>query len=61
MPAILMTGYADSGSISRRPEDVHVLAKPFTAEQMSAAIFGAAPTGIGEAALPAEASRAAQT
>jgi len=43
MPAILMTGYADAGSISRRPEDVHVLAKPFTLEQMSAAICGAAP------------------
>jgi CheY-like chemotaxis protein len=41
MPAILMTGYADARSISRRPEDVHVLAKPFTLEQMSAAIFGA--------------------
>jgi PAS domain S-box-containing protein len=43
MPAILMTGYADAGSISRRPEDVHVLAKPFTLEQMSAAICGATP------------------
>jgi CheY-like chemotaxis protein len=42
MPAILMTGYADARSISRRPEDVHVLAKPFTLEQMSAAICGAA-------------------
>ena len=43
MPAIIITGYADAGSISRRPEDVHVLAKPFTLEQMSAAICGATP------------------
>jgi PAS domain S-box-containing protein len=42
MPAILITGYADSRSIARRPEDVHVLAKPFTPEQMCAAIGGAA-------------------
>jgi PAS domain S-box-containing protein len=49
MPAILMTGYADAGSISRRPDDVHVLAKPFTLEQMSAAICGATPGGAGVA------------
>ena len=59
MPAILMTGYADAGSISRRPEDVHVLAKPFTAEQMSAAICGAARPGA-RGASAATATRAAQ-
>ena len=59
MPAILMTGYADAGSISRRPEDVHVLAKPFTAEQMSAAICGAAPDGAREASTAAKAKRVA--
>ena len=42
MPAILITGYADAGSISRRPDDVHVLPKPFTSDQMCAAIAGAA-------------------
>jgi signal transduction histidine kinase len=57
MPAILMTGYADARSISRRPEDVHVLAKPFTLEQMNAAICGATPAAptskrvVGEAQL----------
>src|SRR5688572_7870422 len=57
MPAILMTGYADAGSISRRPEDVHVLAKPFTLEQMSAAICGATPVS---AAPPRPAAGEAQ-
>jgi len=42
MPAILITGYADSGSIARRPDDVHVLAKPFSTDQMCAAITSAA-------------------
>jgi PAS domain S-box-containing protein len=32
--AMIITGYADEGSISRRPEDVLVLAKPFTPEQL---------------------------
>ncbi len=60
MPAILMTGYADAGSISHRPEDVHVLAKPFTAEQMSAAICGAARPGRAGPAVAAEAASAAR-
>jgi signal transduction histidine kinase/FixJ family two-component response regulator len=38
LPAIIITGYADAGSISRRPEDVQILAKPFTPEQLSAAV-----------------------
>ena len=50
MPAILMTGYADANSIARRPDDVHVLAKPFTVEQMNAAICGAAPAAEAAAA-----------
>ena len=38
MPAIIITGYADVKSIARRPENVHVLAKPFTPDQLRAAI-----------------------
>ena len=38
MPAILITGYADVKSIARRPENVQVLAKPFTPEQLRVAI-----------------------
>jgi two-component SAPR family response regulator len=46
MPAIIITGYAEAQSISRRPDDVPVLAKPFTPEQLSAAIN--AVSGAGE-------------
>jgi PAS domain S-box-containing protein len=38
MPAIIITGYADVQSIARRPENVQVLAKPFSAEQLRSAI-----------------------
>jgi CheY-like chemotaxis protein len=38
LPCILITGYAETQSIARRPEDVPVLVKPFTPEQMSEAI-----------------------
>jgi PAS domain S-box-containing protein len=38
LPAIIITGYADASSISRRPEDVAVLSKPFTPDQLTAAI-----------------------
>jgi PAS domain S-box-containing protein len=38
MPAIIITGYADAQSIARRPDDVVVLAKPFTPDQIMAAI-----------------------
>ena len=49
LPAIIITGYADAQSISRRPDDVPVLAKPFTPEQLSAAVVHA----VGEAAFAA--------
>jgi PAS domain S-box-containing protein len=58
MPAIIITGYADAGTISRRPEDVHVLAKPFTLEQMSSAIGHACNGGGGAAARGAQAALA---
>jgi PAS domain S-box-containing protein len=38
LPAIVITGYADATSIGRRPDDVLVLPKPFTPEQMNKAI-----------------------
>jgi PAS domain S-box-containing protein len=38
MKGLLITGYADPDSIGNRPEDVCVLAKPFTIEQLKAAI-----------------------
>jgi PAS domain S-box-containing protein len=41
IPAILITGYAEAASISGRPQDVHILLKPFGAEQFAAAIGNA--------------------
>jgi CheY-like chemotaxis protein len=41
LPAIIITGYADSQSIARRPDDVPVLSKPFTADQLVAALQSA--------------------
>ena len=38
LPAIIITGYADAQSIARRPDDVVVLAKPFTPAQLLSAI-----------------------
>jgi CheY-like chemotaxis protein len=41
IPAILITGYAEAASVSGRPSDVHILLKPFGAEQFAAAIASA--------------------
>jgi len=41
IPAILITGYAEAASVSGRPSDVHILLKPFGAEQFGAAIASA--------------------
>jgi PAS domain S-box-containing protein len=41
LPAIIITGYADAQSIARRPDDVLVLSKPFTRDQVDAALRGA--------------------
>jgi CheY-like chemotaxis protein len=38
LPAIVITGYADAQSIASRPDDVLVVAKPFTPDQLNAAI-----------------------
>jgi CheY-like chemotaxis protein len=43
LPAIIITGYADAQSIARRPENVAVIAKPFSPEQLEAAIRDAVP------------------
>jgi CheY-like chemotaxis protein len=43
LPALIITGYADEQSIARRPEDVQVIAKPFTPDQMKNAISTASP------------------
>ena len=41
VPCIIITGYADTESIARRPDDVQVLAKPFTPDQLTSAIRAA--------------------
>ena len=41
LPGVIISGYADSQSISRKPSEVVVLTKPFTLDQMSAAIGAA--------------------
>jgi len=41
VPCIIITGYAETTSIARRPADVQVLAKPFTLQQLSDAIRNA--------------------
>ncbi|HWH17504.1 MAG TPA: response regulator [Allosphingosinicella sp.] len=38
LPGVIITGYADTDSISNRPADVLVLAKPFTPDQLSNAV-----------------------
>jgi CheY-like chemotaxis protein len=46
LPAIIITGYADEASIARRPEDVLVLPKPFTPDQLKAVMRSAAAEGV---------------
>ena len=41
LPAVIITGYADTQSIGRRPPNVVVVSKPFTPEQLNAAITAA--------------------
>jgi signal transduction histidine kinase len=38
LPGIIISGYADSRSMARRPREIAVLTKPFTPDQMKAAI-----------------------
>ena len=59
LPAVIITGYADAQSISRRPEDVLVLAKPFTADQLTGAIAASVPEArVSEDARPKVATAA---
>jgi signal transduction histidine kinase len=45
LPSIIISGYADTQSITQKPKAVVVLTKPFTLEQMEAAISTAVPAG----------------
>ncbi|PAX08821.1 response regulator [Sphingomonas lenta] len=38
LPGIIITGYADAQSVARRPDDVVILGKPFTSDQLAAAV-----------------------
>jgi two-component SAPR family response regulator len=38
MPGIIISGYADRQSISRKPSEVVILTKPFTMDQINSAI-----------------------
>ncbi|MDP9164275.1 MAG: response regulator [Pseudomonadota bacterium] len=42
VPALIITGYADADAIGERPDDVGILAKPFTLEGLSRAVASAA-------------------
>ena len=50
MPAIIITGYAEAQSISRRPPDVQVLTKPFAPEQLLTLVRAASHAGRSEIA-----------
>jgi len=57
IPAIIISGYADSQSISRKPSEIVVLTKPFTADQIIAAIctvFDCRAAAGGQAAVQPE-------
>ena len=41
MPAIIITGYAESESIGQRPDNVAILPKPFTPEQLRSCLAAA--------------------
>jgi PAS domain S-box-containing protein len=56
LPALIITGYADAGSIARRPADVNLLSKPFGPEQMRLALEEAARSGRAPAEPPLQAA-----
>jgi hypothetical protein len=35
LPSLIITGYADSDTIGDRPDDVAILGKPFSVEQLA--------------------------
>jgi DNA-binding NtrC family response regulator len=52
MPGIIISGYADSRSMTDRPCEVVVLTKPFTLDQMRAAICTVVAAPAAAAAAP---------
>ena len=53
LPGVIITGYADAQSVARRPDDVVVLGKPFSAAQLAAAVRGAGRAQAARAGLAA--------
>jgi CheY-like chemotaxis protein len=56
LPAVIITGYADAQSIANRPDHVQVLAKPFTPDQLNAAVAAALGDGRDALAEPLQAA-----
>ena len=51
LPALIITGYAESEAIGDRPDDVAVLAKPFSLEELAHMIAVVSPTDTTSAGL----------
>ena len=49
LPSLIITGYADSDAIGKRPDDVAVLGKPFNLEQLAHMIAVVRPTDAASA------------
>ena len=49
LPALIITGYADSEAIGERPDDVAILAKPFSLEELSHMITVVRPSDTSSA------------
>jgi PAS domain S-box-containing protein len=56
LPALIISGYADASSIARRPANVHLLSKPFGAEQMRLALEDAVRADRPPAETPLQAT-----
>jgi signal transduction histidine kinase len=54
LPALIITGYADSGAIGERPDDVAILGKPFSLEELAHMIAVVRPSdaSAGDVGLP---------
>jgi signal transduction histidine kinase len=54
LPSLIITGYAESDAVGARPDDVAILAKPFSLEQLAHMIAVVAPSesGTAEVGLP---------
>jgi PAS domain S-box-containing protein len=50
LPALLITGYADADEIGERPDDVAILSKPFSPEDLAAGLITAVRRTIGSKA-----------